>query len=159
MRPDRAIVAAALLAAAFPAQAAITCSGSNVELTLGTYVSFQSTALDSTGIFSVTCTRAGGPAAVTVSVALGPSGHSGAIATRQMRLDGGSDLLDYNIYRDISRLQVWGNTPGINAVSRTVNVPNNASRTETFTLFARIDPLQDVRIGQYRDSLTVTVQF
>lgn len=159
MRPDRAMLAGALLAAALPAQAAISCSGSNLEFTLGTYVSFQAVALDSTGIFSVTCTRVGGPASVTVSVALGPSGNSGAIATRQMRLDGGSDLLAYNIYRDISRLQVWGNTPGINAVSRVVTVQNNSSSTETFTLFARIDALQDVRIGQYRDSLTVTVQF
>ena len=159
MRLDRAIVAAALLAAGLPAQAAISCSGSNVALSLGTYVSFQAAALDSTGIFSVTCTRVGGPASVTVSVALGPSGHSGAIATRRMRLAGGTDTLDYNIYRDISRLQVWGNTPGINAVSRVVTVQNNASSTETFTLFARIDALQDVRTGQYQDSLTVTVQF
>lgn len=159
MRLDRMVAAAALLAAGLPAQAAMSCRGSNIALSLGTYVSFQSAALDSTGIFSVTCTRAGGPPSVTVSVALGPSTHSGAIATRQMRLAGGADTLDYNIYRDISRVQVWGNTPGINAVSRVVTVRNNSSSTETFTLFARIDALQDVRIGQYQDSLTVTVQF
>lgn len=155
----RALLAAVALATCMPAAAAITCNGSNVAFSLGTYESFQQTVLDSSGIFTVTCTRVGGAPTVTVTVAIGPSLNSGTVATRQLRLAAGADLLAYNVYRDISRSLVWGNTAGTDTVSQTLTVPNNASLEATFTLFGRIDPLQDVRPGGYFDTLTATVEF
>ena len=154
------LIAFVIAAAALPAAGQVTtCSGSNVALSLGAYDSFQPTPLDASGIFMVTCTRTGGPPTTTANVGIGPSFNSGTIATRQMKLTTGPDLLTYNLYRDIGRAQVWGNTIGTNTVAQTITLANNTSGTLTFTIFSRIDALQDVRPGLYTDNLTVTVSF
>lgn len=148
----------ALLAAA-PAHALITCSGGNVALSLGTYNAYRATPLDSSGVFLVTCTRTGGGATATVTVGIGPSTVSGTIATRQMRLAAGTDLLAYNLYRDAGRTLVWGNTVGTDTLAQNITLANNTSGSLTFTLFGRINALQDIRAGTYNDALTVTVTF
>jgi spore coat protein U-like protein len=160
MRLDRQAAFLALaLGAAGPAIAATTCNGGNASLSLGTYSGFQSTPLDSSGVFMVTCTRSGGPPTTTVNLGIGPSSVSGTIATRQVRLVAGTDTLTYNLYRDAGRTLVWGNTVGTNTVSQNISLGNNTSGSLTFTIFGRIDALQDVRAGTYNDSLTVTVTF
>jgi len=147
-------------AAALPAAAQVTtCTGSNVALSLGIYDSYQATPVDASGIFTVTCTRSGGPPTTTVTVGIGPSFNSGTIATRTMKLTTGADLLSYNLYANIGRTQIWGDTIGTNTVSQTLSIPNNTSGTLTFTIFTRITALQDIRAGSYGDSLTVTVTF
>ena len=80
-------------------------------------------------------------------------------ASRRLRLTTGSDTLNYNIYRDAGRQLVWGNTPGVDTGTQTIAVPNNGSASVTFTLFGRIDALQEIRPGNYTDALTVTVTF
>ena len=145
---------------ALPAGAQVTtCNGSNIALTLGNYDSYQSVPKDASAIFTVTCTRSGGPPTTTVTLGLGPSLNSGTVASRQLKLTSGTDLLNYNLYRDAGRSLVWGNTIGTNTLSQTLSIPNNTSGTLTFTLFGRIDALQDVRPGTYTDSLTATVSF
>jgi spore coat protein U-like protein len=147
-------------ACGLPAAAQVTtCSGSNVAFSLGTYDAFRSTPLDSSTSFVVTCTRRGGPGSDLVSVGFGPSLNSGTIATRQLKILSGVDLLTYNIYRDAGRALVWGNTVGADTVSQTINLANNTSGNLTFTIFGRINALQDVRAGSYADTLTITVTF
>lgn len=153
------LLAAIALLSAAPAYAQTTCNGGNVALSLGVYNGFQATALDSSGVFMVTCTRSGGAPTTTVTVGIGPSTVSGTIATRQLRLAAGTDLLTYNIYSDAGRSLVWGDTVGINTVAQNITLANNASGSLTFTLFGRINALQDIRAGTYNDSLTVTVTF
>lgn len=153
------LLAIALLAPA-PALAQVTtCNGGNVSLSLGAYDGFQPTPLDSSGVFVVSCTRSGGPPTTTVTVGIGPSTVSGTIATRRLRLVAGTDLLAYNLYRDAGRSLVWGDTLGVNTVAQNLSIPNNTTGTLTYTIFGRVDSLQDVRAGVYNDSLTVTVTF
>jgi spore coat protein U-like protein len=159
MRRAEAFATAALLLASAPAHAVFTCNGSNVSMSLGTYNGFQATALDASAVFVVSCSRLGGAATQPITVGIGPSSVSGAIATRQLRLAAGTDLLNYNLYRDAGRSIVWGSTLGTNTVTQNLTVPNRASRSATFTIFARVNALQDVRAGTYNDSLTVTVTF
>jgi len=144
-------------AACAPAWAVTTCSGGNVSLGFGAYDYFQAGPSDVQIPFVVTCTRVGGPPSTSVTVALGPSIISGTIANRQMT--GGIDRLDYNIYRDATRLSVWGNTTGTDTMSQTVTLANGASGSLTFTLFGRLPAAQDVRAGIYTDSVLVTVTF
>lgn len=147
----------ALLAAA-PAWAQVTtCTSTGLSINLGTYVSYQSTDLDSAATMGVNCSRKGGPGNVTVTVGLGASGTSGNITTRQ--LQGPVDRLNYNFYRDTARQLVWGETLGVNAVSQTMHVKNNTTATMTFTIFGRIHALQDVAAGVYQDTLLMTVTF
>lgn len=160
LRVDALLILAAGLALATPcAGQMIRCNASNVNLSLGTYDGYRPRGLDSSGPFFVTCTRDGGPRTTTVTVGLGPSLNSRAINTRSLRLSTGNDLLTYNLYRDISRLLVWGDRVGTNTVSQNISLDNGTSGTLTFMIFGRIDALQDVRAGNYRDSVTVTVSF
>jgi len=149
---------AALLAAG-PAYGAVTCTGSNANLSLGTYEAYQSTNLDSSGVITVNCSRDGGPANATVTIGLGQSLNSGSIANRQLKLTGGSDVLAYNFYRDVNRSAVLGNTGGVDTISLTQHVPNNSTIAFTFTLFGRINALQDIRSGNYADTLVLTISF
>ena len=151
---------AIVAACALPAAAQVTtCSGSNAGFSLGTYDAFRSTPLDSSTSFVVTCSRHGGPGSDLVSVGFGPSLNSGTIATRQLKITAGTDLLTYNLYRDAGRALVWGNTVGTDTVSQSISLANNTSGNLTFTIFGRINALQDVRAGDYADTVTITVTF
>jgi spore coat protein U-like protein len=158
-RARRIALASALALLSLQAQAAFFCNGSNVAMSLGAYAGFQPAPLDSSGAFVVTCFRFGGGATQPVTVGIGPSAVSGAIATRQMRLAAGTDLLNYNLYRDAGRSLVWGDIVGTNTLTQNLTVGNGASNAVTFTLYGRITALQDVRAGTYNDSLTVTVTY
>jgi len=147
-------------AAAIPAAAQVTtCNGSSVAFSLGNYDAYQSTPADASTPFVVTCTRTGGPGSTVVTVGLGASFNSGTTAVRRLKHATAADLLTYNVYRDAARLLVWGATIGADTVSQTINLSNNTSGTITFTMYGRIDALQDVRPGIYNDSMTITVTF
>ena len=156
----RASLLFACFCAAAPVAAQVTtCSGADAAVSLGNYDAYQSTPADSSAVFVVTCTRSGGPPTALVTVGLGPSLNSGTIAARSAKHTSAADLLAYNFYRDAGRLLVWGNTAGIDAVSQSISLANNTSGTITFTLYGRINALQDVRPGVYNDTLTITVTF
>jgi spore coat protein U-like protein len=90
---------------------------------------------------------------------IGPSASSGSITARQMQKSGGTDMLSYNIYRDATRLAVWGQTAGVDTMTITQNLPNKATTTVSFTLYGRINGLQNVSAGSYGDTLTVTIDY
>lgn len=136
-----------------------TCSGSNTNFNLGAYPSYNASAVDSSVALVVTCTRSGGSQNISVVIGIGTSFNSGSIANRQLKLNTGTDLMVYNLYRDASRLSVWGNTVGVDTMSQSVSIPNNSSQPVTFTVFGRIASLQDVRAGDYSDRVVVTVTF
>lgn len=150
-------LAAALAALAFPAAAVTTCSGSNVALVFGVYDVFNAGPTDTQADYLVTCTRAGGPQNTQLTISIGPSATSGTVANRQMVRAGGTDRMNYNIFRESSRASIWGQTVGTDTVTRTISVPNNSSSTLSIPLFGRIQPGQDLRIGSYGDGLTITV--
>jgi len=163
---SRAAFLIALAGSALPADllAATTCTSGNVSLSFGPYLAINAAPLDAQAAFLVTCTRtiAPGdisPAKVTISVALGPSQGSNSIQNRQMFRGGGADLLNYNVYLDPGRISVWGNTDGVDTSVQTLNVPNNATRTATYTFYGRVFPLQNLTPAPYGDSLLITVNY
>lgn len=152
--------AAALLACAIvPAQGATTCVGASTSMGLGAYVGDSATPVDSIGTFALRCTRNGGPQNVAITLGIGPSANTGSIASRQLKQSSGSDMLSYNFYRDALRQSVWGQTPGLDAVTQSFSFPNNATTTATFTIFGRINGLQNVSAGSYGDTLLLTVSY
>jgi spore coat protein U-like protein len=112
---------------------------------------------------TVSCTRVTNPPAdnppakVTIVVGIGPSQTSGSIQNRQLGRIGGGGLLNYNVYLDAGRLSVWGNSPGVDTMSQILNIPNKQTRSATFVFYGRLFAVQDVRPGQYGDSLVVTI--
>jgi spore coat protein U-like protein len=152
-------VAAAALIATPATHAVTTCVGSNAAISLGTYLGDDSMPVDSMGSFTLTCTRDGGAPAVAVTMGIGASASTGGISRRGMRRSGGTDVLVYNIYRDAARVSVWGQTAGVDTVTQSVNVPNKGIASVTFTMFGRIEPLQNVRVGTYTDSLVISIVY
>ena len=148
-----------ILATASASNAAMVCRGNSTSLNLGAYYGDTSAPLDSIGSFSLTCSRDGGPPNAVVTMGIGPSGTSGAIASRQLRRTAGPDLLSYNVFRDALRSSVWGQTTGLDTVTQSVSVPNKSSATLLFTIYGRIPGLQSVSAGSYQDNLLVTIDY
>jgi spore coat protein U-like protein len=90
---------------------------------------------------------------------IGPSANSGTTTNRQLRTGSWPDTLNYNLYRDALRQSVWGETSGVDTMTIGTSIPNNASRTVTFTIYGRINGAQDVHAGLYSDTVTVTIAF
>ena len=146
-----------LLLAPSAAGAVITCTFSSTPgMSFGPYNDSSAVATDSSTSVVVRCTRVLGTNNANVVLQVGPSAISGTIATRQM--GSGANHMDYNLYRDGGRSQVWGQTSGVDTVSlNTGNIGNGSSVDVTFTLFGRIPALQNVNAGAYSDSVQLTV--
>jgi len=141
-----------LLCLLLAGKAEAACTVTATGVTFGPYDVFVTAPLDSTGTVTVRCDQA--PPADVV-IAIGPSGTSGAFIPRQMRTASSPDRLNYNLFTNAGRSTVWGNgAPGTSTVFLK-NVTKN--RPVVTTIYGRIPAGQDVSVGSYTDSLTVTI--
>jgi len=148
----------ALLLALAPALAgaATTCTFSSTPgMSFGAYADSSASPTDAATSIVVLCSRNGGPTPTTVTLQVGPSANSGLIATRTMR--SGANSMNYNLYRDSGRSQVWGQTSGVDTGSISLTVPNNSSANGTLVIYGRIPALQNVPAGTYGDTVQITV--
>lgn len=145
------VAAAAFLAAAASARAQ-TCTFNTVSgVSFGSYDALNTSPLDQTGSVTFQCTGLG---AGTVTVDLS-AGISGSYAAREMRK--GTDPLQYNLYRDASRTQIWGD-----ATAGTFHFGPFAPAdgvAETVTIFGRVPARQASSVGAYTDTVTATINF
>jgi spore coat protein U-like protein len=81
------------------------------------------------------------------------TGISGSYAVRT--LVSGGDTLQYNLYTTSARTDIWGDgTAGTTFMSYPAhNNPLNRN------IFSKIPRLQDVAVGSYSDSITITIEF
>jgi spore coat protein U-like protein len=148
-------LAAAALIAPIQAWAALSCTTSAQAVAFGNYDPLSSLPTDSTGQVSVTCTNLVN-LLVSYTVALS-TGVSGSYSNRQ--LASGSNRLNYNLYTDLTHLLVWGDgTSGTSTVSNTFLVVL-AGITANHTVYGRIPARQNVAVGSYSDTITVTVTY
>jgi spore coat protein U-like protein len=118
----------------------------------GAYDVFVTTPLDSTGTVTVACDQSPPP---DVVVSFGPSGTSGAFIPRQMRSASSSDRLNYNLFVNAGRSTVWGDGAAGTSTVFLKNVTKN--RPVVTTIYGRIPAGQDISVGSYTDSITVTI--
>lgn len=101
-----------------------------------------------TSLVNVYCTKG-----TFVSVTL-DNGLWAAGATRRLRAASG-DMLTYQLYRDASRAVIWNTT--------NTNTGTSTSRLTAinggFTVYGGIPAAQDVRAGNYTDTVQVTVNY
>jgi spore coat protein U-like protein len=159
-RARYAVLASLALLAAGDAQA-VDCVISTTGVAFGVYDPTLATSNDSTGNVTVTCSYvSGGGTQVAYSVALSP-GASGTYAQRQLRA--GPAILNYNLFDSATRTRVWGNgTAGTGMVSGSVTVgpgQGNNTRQETYPIYGRIPAQQNAGIGNYGDTILVTLTF
>jgi spore coat protein U-like protein len=130
---------------------AAKCSISTTPVNFGSYDVLSASSTDSSGAISVYCNSA-----TYVTGSIGPSFNSGGFDPRQMRLTTGSELMDYNLYTDVVRTQIWGDGTG-DTLTVSGTVPNKV--TTNFTIYGRIPAGQDILAGLYTETLTVTISW
>ncbi len=127
-----------------------SCSLSATDLAFGNYDPFA--ALDKTGTTNVTVTCS---LLAPYTIALSQGTNGGSVTTRKMLITGGgTDLLNYGLYRDAAHLLNWGETVGTDTLAGVgtgvaVNVP----------VYGVIPAGQNVSIGSYTDTITVTLNY
>ncbi len=132
------------------------CQGCRMNATpinFGNYDVFLSTPLDAVGIITLNCDRHVRTATVTLN-----QGLYGTFSPRRMKRSGGTDLLDYNVFTDVTRTAIFGDGSG-GSSSVFVNRPGPGNRDwiANINMYSRIPPGQNVSVGSYSDSLTATV--
>ena len=135
---------ACTLAAAAPAAYSAACTVSAIGVNFGNYDVFGTLATDITGTVSINCNKS---SLYTISL----NGGSGTFASRTMT--NGANTLTYNLYLDVTRLTIWGDgSPGTGIVSAT-------AKTASHTVYGRIPALQNAPVGNYTDTIIVTMTF
>jgi spore coat protein U-like protein len=111
-----------------------------------------STAKDATGTLSVNCTT-GSAAAISLDQGVNAATGSTAAAPLRRMLNGTTNYLSYDIYRDSARTLVWGG-------DATVDLDITGSGTATtYTMYGRIPSGQNKPAGAYSDTVVATVTF
>ncbi len=127
------------------------CTVSTAPADFGSYNVLLAGATDTQSSITVDCNETP-PANVTISI--GPSPNSGGFDPRQMKLSGGGEFINYNLYTDSGRTKIWGDGSG-----STFTVTKKVFKRGPWiaTVYGRIPPGQDVSIGSYSETLTVTI--
>jgi spore coat protein U-like protein len=125
-----------------------SCTVSASALNFGTYTSSSSSSSDVNTTVSVLCSFG---TAYNVGLDVG-LGTGATVANRIMK--SGSNLLNYSLYQDAARTVVWGNTNGSNTLSGT-----GSGVTQALTVYGRVFSGQSAALGNYQDTITVTVYF
>ncbi len=133
-----------------PSRVLANCTISSISgLNFGAYSSFDAAPTDATGQFIFTCTNVQGPVTIRLS-----TGAANSFTPRQMTL--GTARLNYNLYIDTARTQIWGDGTGGSSL-RTLTPVNNGPTA--LDIFGRIPPRQFIPAGNYADIITITIQF
>lgn len=132
---------------------AMNCSITLTPLNFGMYTPAGTVPLDAVADITVRCVAQPG----TYAVSIGP-GLSGNQLARTLST-GGGDFLNYNLFRDPARTQIWGDgTPPTFVVTGTR--PSVGQPTiNVHSLYGRVFGGQTPNPGNYADSLLVTVFF
>lgn len=112
----------------------------------GAYNPFLGVADTTTGRIGINCNQNS-----NVIISLG-AGNSGRYSSRYLL--NGSNQLQYNLYSDASYSKIWGDGSGGSSV-----VSGNNIRSKNFNVYGRALASQDVSVGFYSDTLTITVDF
>lgn len=138
-----------------PAWSAAVCQVKAAVLSFGAYDVLSPIPKDATAQFTVTCNNVRAPDVVPVQVQLS-AGRSGNAAQRLMPGATTGSNLYYNLYLNPAMSTVFGDgTAGSGVLTNSVNKSN----PWTVTIYGRIPPLQNLPVGSYTDSLTITILY
>ena len=124
------------------------CDVTATDLDFGTYTSQGGTPLQGTTLVRETCTPG-----TTYNVGLSAGTSPGAtINARKMVSPSGA--LNYQLYRDSARSQIWGDTPGTDTETGV-----GSGLTTDRTVFGAVPAAQVVPAGDYTDTITVRIYY
>jgi spore coat protein U-like protein len=152
LTPTLFVAVVFVLFAPLPAHA-IQCRITVTPFNFGIYSPIAPAHLDVIGQLDVRCQAQPG----SFTVILGP-GISGNQLARTMSA-GGASILNYNLYRDPARTQIWGDgTPPTFVVSG-VRTDRGRPTFYNYPIFGRVFANQAPAPGQYSDTIVATVLF
>jgi spore coat protein U-like protein len=129
-------------------EAACTVSASGVSF--GSYSVYAAGAATSTATVTYNCGNHDRNIEIDLS-----AGSSGSFTTRTLKQ--GTNALNYNLYTDAALTQIWGDGTGGTATYTKANPANGVD--VNVTIYGRVPPLQDARVGAYTDSVVATINF
>lgn len=137
-----------------------TCTVTATDVAFGSYSTFNSIDVDSTGIITVSCDWInGGNETVEPMVSIS-AGSSGTFFPRKMT--SGGSYLEYNLYQKSNHTRVWGDGAGGSLTQSTKKCqlkPSKPNCVETLDIYGHIPADQSVAAGNYSDVLFVTIDF
>jgi spore coat protein U-like protein len=104
------------------------------------------------GVVTVTCTN-GHP--YTISLGAGNGGSATVAARKMTGGPGGTATIDYTLYTTSGRSAVWGD----GTLSTLTVGDTGTGNAQTFDVFGQVPQQDDVGVGTYSDSVTVTVTY
>ena len=133
------------------ASVSAVCTISTLPVAFGAYdpvVTNAATDLNGSGTLTVACTKG---ASATIDLGVGNNLSGG---TR--RMSSGTDFLNYSLYKDAARTQVWGT----GMTGGTTLTYNSASKASTaVTVYGKVPQAQDVTVGSYADVVVATINY
>ncbi|MBC7985517.1 MAG: spore coat U domain-containing protein [Sphingomonadaceae bacterium] len=125
------------------------CVVSALPLAFGNYDPTSGSGVNGSTTLSVLCTNG-----TSFTTGLNAGTASGAtVSTR--RMSNGANTLSYGLYQDAARTTNWGNTAGTDTpAAQTAGVG-----ATSLTVYGAIPASQNVPIGVYSDTITVTVTY
>ena len=142
-------------ACASTSQAAATCDISSSSSAFGNYDSIGNQDRDTSAVISITCSGNAGDA---VSYTISLSSGSGPYSNRQLVSAAGS--LNYNLFTDIARSQVWGDGAAATATVGDSYTMSVSPSTRDYTIYGRIPAGQTQAMpGAYSDSIVMTLVY
>ncbi len=134
-----------------------SCSASAGALDFGAYNPWDANDVKLTTDIAVTCSALVVGLTVSYDIKL-DSGLHGTLMDRKMSR--GGETLSYNLYTDQDHTIVWGDgvTGGTQLVSDAYLLAL-LSVTRHYTVYGKLPKAQNVGVGNYSDTITVTVVF
>jgi spore coat protein U-like protein len=128
-----------------------SCAVSAGDLDFGDYDPLSATPVASTATVNVQCSLL---APFNIGLDAGING-GGTVTTRAMKITGGgTDTLSYSLTRDLAHLLNWGTTIGTNTLAGVGTGLSVGS-----TIYGLISAGQNKSVGDYSDTITVTVTY
>lgn len=123
-----------------------SCIITTTPLAFGAYNPVTSATLDATGNINVACTNGTAGAYITLS-----EGEN-SLDSINRRLTDGTNFLPYTLSSDSNRSQVW-------LPSTQIPLDTFTATTQDTIVYGRIASNQNVPVGDYSDTVVVTVTF
>ncbi len=157
-----ALVAAAMITLLGPAIAATATGNMTVRITIQAECKIQTSSdldfgtrgvidanIDQTSTIGVQCTSG-----QTYNVGLSAGAGSGATTAVRRMTGPAAATIDYTLYRDTARTQLWGVTIGTDTVTGTGN-----GSVQNVTVYGRVPPQTTPAAGVYTDTVAITVTY
>jgi spore coat protein U-like protein len=135
-----------------PRADALTCTFSSIAgVNFGSYDVLSASPRTATGTITYSCKTVAGVHLMTMDLS---AGTSGTFANRTLK--SGANVLNYNLYSTAANTQVWGNGTG---TTYEFSVDPTDRNAHSVTVYGTIPAGQNVGVGSYTDTITVTMNF